>query len=99
MTTDDISEIYHQRWGIETNYNTLKNRHYIENYTGKRQITIEQDIYSKFLRYNIFYHYKNYFYNLINSKKKKKRNQRGISSKSNKKTKKIPSQNDSQSYS
>ena len=72
MTTDDICEIYHQRWGIETNYNTLKNRHYIENYSGKQRITIEQDIYSKFLRYNIFCHYKNYFYNLINSKKRKK---------------------------
>lgn len=72
MTTEDISEIYHQRWGIETNYNTLKNRHYIENYTGKRRITIEQDIYSKFLRYNIFCHYKNYFNNLINSRKRKK---------------------------
>lgn len=31
------------------------------NYTGKRRITIEQDIYSKFIRYNIFCHYKNYF--------------------------------------
>jgi hypothetical protein len=72
MTTDDICEIYHQRWGIETNYNTLKNRYYIENYTGKRRITIEQDIYSKFIRYNIFCHYKNYFYNLINSRKRKK---------------------------
>lgn len=72
MSTEDICEIYHQRWGIETNYNTLKNRHYIENYTGKRRITIEQDIYSKFLRYNIFCHYKNYLNNLINSKKRKK---------------------------
>ena len=72
MTTGDICEIYHQRWGIETNYNTLKNRHYIENYTGKRRITIEQDIYSKFPRYNIFCHYKNYFNNLINSRKRKK---------------------------
>lgn len=80
MTTDDICEIYHQRWGIETNYNTLKNRHYIENYTGKRRITIEQDIYSKFLRYNIFCHYKNYFYNLINSKKRKKELPRNIKS-------------------
>ena len=72
MSTEDICEIYHQRWGIETNYNTLKNRHYIENYTGKRRITIEQDIYSKFLRYNIFCHYKNYLNNLINSRKRTK---------------------------
>lgn len=72
MTTDDICEIYNQRWGIETNYNTLKNRHYIENYTGKRRITIEQDIYSKFLRYNIFCHYKTYLNLTINKRKRKK---------------------------
>ena len=102
MTTDDICEIYHQRWGIETNYNTLKNRYYIENYTGKRRITIEQDIYSKFLRYNIFCHYKNYFYNLINSRKRKK----GIQTQYQvnqanliRKLKKIPSKNDSESNS
>lgn len=73
MTTEDICEIYHQRWGIETNYNTLKkNRYYIENYTGKRRITIEQDIYSKFLRYNIFCHYKSYLNFIINKRKRKK---------------------------
>ena len=26
MTTEDIEYIYSKRWGIETNYNTLKNR-------------------------------------------------------------------------
>lgn len=72
MNTEDISFIYHLRWGIETNYNTLKNREYIENYSGKRRITIEQDIYSKFLRHNIFHHYKNYLNIIINNKKRKK---------------------------
>lgn len=71
MTTEDICEIYHQRWGIETNYNTLKNRYYIENYSGKRRIAIEQDIYSKFLRYNIFCHYKSYLNFMINKRKRK----------------------------
>ena len=37
----------------------------IENYTGKRKITIEQDIYSKFLKYNLFQHYKTYLTLLI----------------------------------
>ena len=45
---DDFKELYSLRWGIETNYNTLKNRLNIENYTGKRRITIEQDTYSQF---------------------------------------------------
>ena len=63
---DDFKELYRLRWGIETNYNTLKNRLNIENYTGKRRITIEQDIYSQFLRYNIFQYYENYLNLLIN---------------------------------
>ena len=50
----------------------MKNRLNIENYTGKRKITIEQDIYSKFLKYNIFQHYETYLTLLINKNKRKK---------------------------
>ena len=57
------------RWGIETNYNTMKNRIYIENYSGKRRICIEQDIYSKFLKFNIFHYLKIKFNKLIKNKK------------------------------
>ena len=46
---EDFKELYNLRWGIETNYNTMKNRLNIENYSGKKRTTIEQDIYSKFL--------------------------------------------------
>ena len=69
--TEEFKQLYHLRWGIETNYNTMKNRLNIENYTGKRKITIEQDIYSKFLKYNIFQHYETYLTLLINKKKRK----------------------------
>ena len=31
MIIEDLEYIYHKRWGIETNYNTLKNRFCIEN--------------------------------------------------------------------
>ena len=72
FTIEDFNELYNLRWGIETNYNTLKNRLNIENYTGKRKITIEQDIYSKFIKYNIFQYYKNYFNLLINRVKRQK---------------------------
>ena len=44
LGTKEIGEIYKLRWGIETNYNTMKNRIYIENYSEKRRIYIEQDI-------------------------------------------------------
>ena len=67
FTIEDFKELYNLRWGIETNYNTMKNRLNIENYTGKRRITIEQDIYSKFLKY-----YKIYFNLLINRTKRQK---------------------------
>ena len=69
---EDFKELYNLRWGIETNYNTMKNRLNIENYTGKRKITIKQDIYSKFLKYNIFQYYRIYFNLLINRTKRQK---------------------------
>ena len=72
FTIEDFKELYNLRWGIETNYNTMKNRLNIENYTGKRKITIEQDIYSKFIKYNIFQYYKIYFNLLINRVKRQK---------------------------
>lgn len=69
---EDFKELYNLRWGIETNYNTMKNRINIENYSGKKRITIEQDIYSKFIRYNVFQHYENYFNLLINRTQRQK---------------------------
>ena len=44
MTIDDLKYIYGKRWGIKTNYNTLKNRFYIENYSSKKRKGIEQDL-------------------------------------------------------
>ena len=69
LGTKEIGEIYKLRWGIETNYNTMKNRIYIENYSGKRRICIEQDIYSKFLKFNIFHYLKIKFNKQIKTKK------------------------------
>lgn len=41
-----IAELYHMRWGIETAYETLKDRLQIENFTGTKPILLQQDIYS-----------------------------------------------------
>lgn len=71
LNTKEIAAIYKLRWGIETNYNTMKNRLYIENYSGKRRICIEQDIYSKFLKFNIFHYLKIKFNKLIKSRNEK----------------------------
>ncbi len=41
-----IAELYHMRWGIETAYETLKDRLQIENFTGSKPVLLLQDIYS-----------------------------------------------------
>jgi hypothetical protein len=44
--TDEISALYKMRWGIETAFDTLKNKLMIENFTGTKPVLIEQDIYA-----------------------------------------------------
>ena len=41
-----IAELHHMRWGIETAYETLKDRLQIENFTGTKPVLLLQDIYS-----------------------------------------------------
>lgn len=36
FSTDEIKELYHMRWGIETAYETLKSRLQLENFTGTK---------------------------------------------------------------
>ncbi len=45
-TMEDFSELYHARWGIETQYGSLKNKFEIENFTGISDIAIRQDYYA-----------------------------------------------------
>jgi hypothetical protein len=42
----EFKELYFLRWGIETKYNTIKNKMLIEHFTGKTRISIEQDFYA-----------------------------------------------------
>ena len=46
FSTEDIKNLYHLRWGIETAYETLKSRLQLENFTGTKPVLLEQDIYS-----------------------------------------------------
>ena len=39
----ELGELYSDRWEIEVNYDRLKNKMEIENYSGKIEITISQD--------------------------------------------------------
>ena len=41
-----IADLYHMRWGIETAYETLKDRLQMENFTGTKPALLLQDIYS-----------------------------------------------------
>ena len=59
MSTDDIYHIYGERWIIETNYNSLRNRLKIENYTSNTIENIKQDVYSTIINYNIAFSYYN----------------------------------------
>lgn len=50
---DDLKELYHLRWNIETAYNTLKNKMKLEEFSGYRETLILQDIYATIWLYNI----------------------------------------------
>jgi len=53
FNSDDIKYLYHLRWEIETAFDFLKNRLHIENFTGTKPISIEQDIYAAVYLSNI----------------------------------------------
>lgn len=52
-TFDDCKSLYFRRWGIETNYDDLKNKFEIENFTGDSVRVIEQDFFAIVLLANI----------------------------------------------
>ena len=68
MSTEDIYHIYGERWIIETNYNKLKNRFEIENFTSNTKENIKQDVYSTVIKYNIGFNYYNICNKLVENK-------------------------------
>ena len=68
MSTEDITHIYHDRWIIKTNYDALKNRLEIENFTSDTKENIKQDVYSTILIYDIYMAYFNICNKLIENK-------------------------------
>jgi hypothetical protein len=46
LSFEEAKELYFKRWGIETRFNTLKNRLEIENFSGEKPVIIEQDFYA-----------------------------------------------------
>ena len=53
FSTEDLKELYGQRWRVETGYNDLKNKIQIEEFAGRRKTIIEQDFYAKIFIYNL----------------------------------------------
>ena len=50
---DDLKELYHLCWTIETSYNHLKNRMKLEEFSEFKEILIYQDIYADIWLYNL----------------------------------------------
>jgi hypothetical protein len=48
-----MKELYNLRWGIETGYDTLKNKLQIESFTGTSALLVEQDFYAALLLKNM----------------------------------------------
>ncbi|EOR27510.1 transposase ISLbp1 [Clostridium sartagoforme AAU1] len=57
--TEEMGALYFKRWGIETAYDVLKNKLYIENISGKKKIIVEQDFYAQILLFNMVEDLKN----------------------------------------
>lgn len=73
FSTYEIAGLYSQRWEIEVNYDRLKNKIEIENYTGKSELIINQDFYSSIYLFNLSMILKNNIQNHLERKNKKKR--------------------------
>mgnify|MGYP001136308050 FL=1 len=52
FTVDDLKEIYHQRWGIEIGFRSLKYSTGLVNLHGKRDDFVEQEIYAALTAFN-----------------------------------------------
>lgn len=56
---EEMKEIYFKRWQIEIDYDILKNKLHLENFTGKTKITIEKDFYAQIYTFNVLQDIKN----------------------------------------
>lgn len=53
FSTEELYDLYHLRWGIETEYRTLKDKLYIENFSGCSDIAVRQDFYASMFLANM----------------------------------------------
>lgn len=53
IATEELADLYYQRWGIEKKYHTLKNKMKFECVTGKASVYVYQDFWAQILVYNM----------------------------------------------
>lgn len=53
FSVEDLKDVYHLRWGAETNFNFLKNVFEIENMSGKSPEALRQDYFARTLAHNL----------------------------------------------
>lgn len=53
LSPDELKEVYHLRWGVETCFQMLKDRLQVENMTGAKPALIEQDVYASAYLLNV----------------------------------------------
>ena len=70
VTVDDFKALYHQRWGIETRYRTLKSILEIENFSSANMQLIEQDFYATIFIANLLAVVQNYADEELSKEKK-----------------------------
>lgn len=53
IATEELADLYYQRWEIEKKYHTLKNKMKFESVTGKASVYVYQDFWAQVLVYNM----------------------------------------------
>ena len=52
FSKSDFLELYHFRWGVETAYNTIKNKFLIEKFSGRTVLSVYQDFFAAMFLFN-----------------------------------------------
>ena len=53
FNTQEMGELYYERWKVELAYNVAKNKLELENFSGQSKLVVEQEFYAQMLMMNI----------------------------------------------
>lgn len=53
FSAEKLAQIYRMRWGIETSYDNLKNKLYVEDFSGTSKTAVLQDFYATMFLWNL----------------------------------------------